>query len=58
MRLTTSGRDMAGLVRGGLGGFSVKRGFILPILPEPGVDTEEDLVIAAQLLQAKLNGNT
>jgi len=25
--------------------------------PGPGVDTEEDLHIAAQLLQAKLNGN-
>jgi len=32
MRLTTSGREMAGLVRGGRGGLSVKMGFMLPIL--------------------------
>jgi len=32
MGLTTSGRDMAGLVQGGRGGFSVKMGVILPIL--------------------------
>ena len=30
LRLSTFGHDMAGLVRGGRGGFSVKRGFILP----------------------------
>ncbi|MGD9984026.1 MAG: hypothetical protein AB7S51_07690 [Porticoccaceae bacterium] len=32
LRLTTTGREIAGLVRGGQGSFSGKRGFILPIL--------------------------
>lgn len=32
VRLATLGREMAGLMRGGQGGFSVKRWFILPVL--------------------------
>ncbi len=32
LRLATSGREMAGLVRGGQGDFSAQRGFMLPIL--------------------------
>jgi hypothetical protein len=32
LRLTTSGREMAGLLPGGQAGFPVKRGFIPPIL--------------------------
>ena len=32
LRLTTFGREIAGLLWSGQGGFSAKRGFILPIL--------------------------
>jgi hypothetical protein len=38
LRLTTFGREIAGLLWSGQGGFSAKRGFILPIL-EKGVYT-------------------
>jgi len=52
MGLTTSGRDMAGLVQGGRGGFSVKMGVILPILKSecllPGITRDLVLELAEQ----------